>query len=1574
MSDAATVARSPRQYWCFISYKHTDNQDEGRQWASWLHQQLETYEVPEDLVGKPNLAGEPIPERIFPVFRDEEELGVGHHLTDRIYEALDNTRVLVVLCSPRVIESPYVYEEIRYFKRQGKADSIYAAIIDGDPGSRTIESGQCFPDTLTYDVDEAGNVLANAEADPPLAADFRLPDQTQGWTSRAAYRMALIAEGGLNNKETEERLRTYEESRELAKLKLIAGILNVHPGELQKRDKAYQLEKARRNAARLRRTVAIVSMVSIAAIIAFVFAWLQRQEAVEQTAVARVGEGRYWLEMARQQIDMDDVATYPAADMLAARALAFENGGPTEDWLKDNGFADLEEWRGERQYPLLLDPLRAQTQHLEAKELLQRNRLDIRPTLLWSSPVSIQHTRRVSSLAWNPQKAILASSSYDRSIRIWDLETGEQIKALEGHEGIVSEVVWNPAGTLLASSSWDNTIRIWSGTTGELLRTLISQGDNGICVAWSPDGSRLLSGSQYGISQIWDTTTWDLLHMIEEAFLCVAWNPDSTTFATGSFTGSVQIWDAETAEQLRVLGDHEDRVSQVAWSPDGTLLASVGDDHTIKVWDFTSEDPISIREPWADVGDETMWIEAIAWSPDSATLAGAGHTDGIRLWNPQTGKRIRSLEGNLHWVESLAWSPDGTTISSGTTEGIIQLWDVATGVASPCPAPEQSRVSQLQWSPDGKRFASDCGDGVKIWDTPSGKLIRHLERADLENRSLNWGEVDSTLVSLPDLTKTAWSWDPATGEDLLSTIVPMETQDAIWSPDGRKVACISPKWTLIWDAHSGELLQRLDQSDGEIAWSPDSTTLASVDNDRSIRLWDPATGKSIKTIEEMENWTDVLAWSPDGTKLAAGSKDNLIRIWDVATGDRLTTLTGHSESVYHLAWSPDDGTTLASASVDLTIRLWDTSSGKALSIIQGHNSEVTKLSWSPDGSMLGSVSTLDGIKLWNIPSEAPLNSVHASLASNAFMAWSPDGSILASASNNHGIRLWDAATGTFFKLIGPNTSYDWLAWSPNGETLCCISGHTIQFWDPITGEQLAAYNKPISDYGWDAASASWSPDSTRVAIEDFKEVKIWSVDEEKNESLVFQDFIEVISWGNEGTKVACGFEDGSVEIRELSGGPANITIHAHDSAIKFLAWSPKTNTLASATYADKVSLWDTTNGDFVATLDCEGASIDFLAWYPDGVILAIANSEIRLWDSSTKKLLALIETDQALLRTCSRSPDGTRLANVGDGVIQVWSQAGDPVKTLKNPESDHLNSMMTWSPDSSRLAYGTVHSDTIQIWEDSNFLPTPPSPDYSPYWRDDSHPDGWANWNPDRREFDWFVPRIGGREFDFLTDQVPPGTAHELLVAGDALPLFKYYWKRRHWNAAWLWWGRLTDEEREEFLPSVFRSFLALSGDQPTDAPPDWYTSRTLALWSDYREQLQPQLRSYNVWRLLHFAQGIAAKPQDTGLEELALEALAAIAEINPESTYLQQPEIILTKAILLYRIGNSASAKATLDQTKDQITEPLAAAIERAKTQKRNAEAQWLQGFVEQAPPPDPPPSEEPSAATTPAPAEPEN
>ena len=182
-----------RKYWCFISYVHGDDKHEGREWATWLRQSIEEYEIPDEL--SEDLQRE-IPKRIYPVFRDKDELRTGP-IWENIYDALDNSRTLVVICSPRVRQSEYVAEEIRYFRNRNKnPHQIHCAVIEGDPRMPKT----CLPDSLLYELDETGEIDKSRPRDNDLLAVFtppkthpRLKAHQEGWTSPEAFRLHLEA-------------------------------------------------------------------------------------------------------------------------------------------------------------------------------------------------------------------------------------------------------------------------------------------------------------------------------------------------------------------------------------------------------------------------------------------------------------------------------------------------------------------------------------------------------------------------------------------------------------------------------------------------------------------------------------------------------------------------------------------------------------------------------------------------------------------------------------------------------------------------------------------------------------------------------------------------------------------------------------------------------------------------------------------------------------------------------------------------------------------------------------------------------------------------------------------------------------------------------------------------------------------------------------------------------------------------------------------------------------------------------------------------------------------------------------
>jgi tetratricopeptide (TPR) repeat protein len=290
IDNAMNIEESPspnptREYWCFISYRHADNKQQGRQWATWLHQALESYEVPEDLVGTSNERGDEIPSRIYPVFRDEEELPADAELSAPISRALQNSRLMVVICSPAAVESKFVEDEIHTFKMLGKSDRVLAMMIRGEPNASEDAAKQrdgisakdeCFPLSLRRIVAADGTVTD--ERTEPVGADFRLGDGAEGWTSPEAYRQMLqVAE--IPKSQIQDMVNAYSGRCDLMKLKIIAGILGVPLGVLTDREKAYLLQKARQRARSLQRWLAAVGLATCLAIAAGAFAFVKRQEA-----------------------------------------------------------------------------------------------------------------------------------------------------------------------------------------------------------------------------------------------------------------------------------------------------------------------------------------------------------------------------------------------------------------------------------------------------------------------------------------------------------------------------------------------------------------------------------------------------------------------------------------------------------------------------------------------------------------------------------------------------------------------------------------------------------------------------------------------------------------------------------------------------------------------------------------------------------------------------------------------------------------------------------------------------------------------------------------------------------------------------------------------------------------------------------------------------------------------------------------------------------------------------------------------------------------------------------------------
>ncbi|MCP5103553.1 MAG: DUF4365 domain-containing protein [bacterium] len=275
------------------------------------------------------------------------------------------------------------------------------------------------------------------------------------------------------------------------------------------------------------------------------------------------------------------------------------------------------------------------------------------------------HTDWVHSVAVSPDGKWFVSGSADKTIKTWDLESGQCRATLKGHEGEVESVAVTPDGTRILSGSSDKTIRVWDVQTGVQLNIWENHAARVLDVVVFPDGLKALSGSGDKTLKLWDIDSGKCLRTFDghkNEIWGVAVTPDGKRAVSGSFDNTLKHWDLETGQCLATLKGHANKINSVQITPDGRRAVSGSWDNTVKLWDLEAGTCVGTFE-----GHHKM-IHSVAISPDGTLAASTGFTDfTLRIWDLNSGACLQTIhEGKDISFISVTFSPDGSRLVAGT--------------------------------------------------------------------------------------------------------------------------------------------------------------------------------------------------------------------------------------------------------------------------------------------------------------------------------------------------------------------------------------------------------------------------------------------------------------------------------------------------------------------------------------------------------------------------------------------------------------------------------------------------------------------------------------------------------------------------------------------------------------------------------------------------------------------------------------------------------------------------------------------------------------------------------------------
>lgn len=627
---------------------------------------------------------------------------------------------------------------------------------------------------------------------------------------------------------------------------------------------------------------------------------------------------------------------------------------------------------------------------------------------------------------------------------------------------------------------------------------------------------------------------------------------------------------------------------------------------------------------------------------------------------------------------ALAWSPVDNILAIGQKNGNVLLWDVKAGELIDIFVGHKQPADNLAWSSDGVLLASASSQEstIFLWDIEEGKRFKSLPGHNDGITYIKWSSSNSILLSA-SMDKTIKFWDIETGSSTNTLTQEDNAPDVVaWSPDEKHIASSDGLYLNIWDASTGEIIQKLELPSMDknnpvyaIHWAPDGSMLAATNraccNIENTRVWSTQTWEQIGEFDAR-----ILSWSSDSQYLiyANGFRayNGASYVWNMATNETIT-LRDAAGPYYDFDWTYDSDFVVAADRYTATIyhvESWENAKSLQENYGYGDKSDFQQVLWSHDNTYLAARDTNDLIVIWrtlldtHVSQPATLTEGSSDWINTA--AWSPDGDLLARAEGNV-ITLWDIATDKKILTLetgkSEKTIITSITWSPDGLTIVGADRYgSFYQWEVDSGKRT----QEIEGHDDWVYTIAYSPDGLQLAsVSEDQTLKIWDADtwETLHKSEGFGSAIISLAWSPDGNFLASGTENGTVDIWGTTNATGLYSIREHDSPVHSLSWSSDSQRLAAGSGDQDIILINPSTKEIEQTL--RGTT---LTWSPDDryMVTGMKNGDIVLWDANSGEFLDILSGHTRWVYHLIWSPDGIHLfSGSRDGYSAIWEIRSD---------------------------------------------------------------------------------------------------------------------------------------------------------------------------------------------------------------------------------------------------------------------------------------------------------------------------